>query len=47
MFKVTVGFDTNVLNFVFANLGDAVGFIQEVIETAEYTGTSVSIVEVE
>lgn len=47
MFRVTVGFETNILNFVFRELADAVSFIQEVIETAENTGTSVSIVEVE
>lgn len=47
MFRVTVGFDTNILNFTFKNLADALQFIGECIETSECTGTSVSIVEVE
>lgn len=47
MFRVTVGFETNILNFTFKNLADALQFVGDCIETAEYTGTYVSIVEVE
>ncbi len=47
MFKVTVAFDGNVLNFTFKQMCDAIQFVSDCIETSESTGTIVSIVEVE
>ena len=34
MFRVTVGFETNILNFTFKNLADALQFIGDCIETS-------------
>lgn len=45
MFKVTVEMDSNVLRFTFANLADALKFVGDCVETAEYLGTKVSVEE--
>ena len=47
MFKVIVSFEENVLRFTFAELCDAMQFVRDCIETAEYTGTEVTIFEKE
>ena len=47
MFKVIVKFENNVIPFTFGELCDAVKFVGDCIETAEYTGTEVTIFEEE
>ncbi len=47
MFKVIVSLGPNILRFTFAELCDAMKFAGDCIETAEYTGTQVTIFEEE
>lgn len=47
MFEVTIKHDNNVLRFHFSEICDAVKFIQDCIETAEYVGTTITLEEKE
>lgn len=47
MFEVTIKHDNNILRFHFTEICDAVKFIQDCIETAEYVGTTITLEEKE